>query len=262
MYFVGERLSAELADSNETQANLEAALTFTASGKEHRYRELDRLLANEPSAAERRALYSGATAAVERLTPLLRRRDERIHAVLQELGYPSYEAFGAELRQVDLDRLGLLADEILQLTRPAYLQVMDELSRRELSIPFSEVRRPDSPRLFRPRGWTRSSPQRRSSPGRRRPSPAPASRLTSIPGFRIDSADRPRKNPRPLTMAPIIPGDVRLSFLPRPGLHVQAALLHESGTRSTWPSPARSASSSASSAPAPSRRRSRSCSRT
>ena len=61
---------------------------------------------------------AGATGALERLNPTLQRREERLRAlVVEELGYPSYEALGAQLRQVEPERLEALATYEVPVTR-------------------------------------------------------------------------------------------------------------------------------------------------
>jgi hypothetical protein len=228
-HFVGEYLSAELQDVDEALANLEAGLTFQALGNEHPYRELDRLLASTPSAADRQALYNGATAAVLRLNQTLELRDARVLSLLRGLGYTSHEAYGAELRQVDLSRLGLLAEEILERTRPAYLVVMDALARRELSVPFADVRRCDLPRLFRPRALDPLFPKEKLLLRAEETLGGIGIRLGDLPNLRIDMKERSGKNPRPLAIAPAVPGDVRLSYSSVEGIRAQAVLLHEIG---------------------------------
>ena len=147
-HVAGEYLARELAEYNDAIANLEASLTFTVEGREVRYRDLERLLANEKSAVKRRALYTAAVPAIERLSQSLHRREERTEELVKELGYPSYEAFGAELRQADLSRLSVLAEEILQATQEPYRTVMERLSQRELAMPFASITRADIPRYL------------------------------------------------------------------------------------------------------------------
>ena len=53
--------------------------------------------------------------------------------------------------------------------------------------------------------------------------------LSALPNVRVDARELPRKNPRPLTLAPRVPGDVRLSVRPAEGVQEQARVLHELG---------------------------------
>ncbi|MBN1204388.1 MAG: chromosome segregation protein SMC [Myxococcaceae bacterium] len=228
-HFAGEYLSRELAEYNDAIANLEASLTFTVDGREVRYRELERLLANEKSAVKRRALYAAAVPAIERLSQSLRRREERLQALIKELGYPSYEAFGAELRQADLSRLSVLAEEILQATQEPYRAVMERLAQRELALPFTSITRADIPRLFRSREVEDAFPKEEALLRVHGSLQGLGIDLTEMPNIYIDARELPRKNPRPLTLPIEVPGDVRLSEKPASGVLHQARLLHEVG---------------------------------
>lgn len=231
VYVVGEHLARELGDLSEAIANLEASLTFTAGGKDHPYRDLERLLAAERDAERRRELYEGATSAVERISQSLRRREDKLGELLGALGYPSYEAFGAELRQADLERLSLLAEEILQATSAPYAEVIDRLAIRELGLPLQRLRRSDFPRLFRSRGVDAAFPRDQVMPRVERTLEGLGFPLSGLPSVRVDLREaRPGgKNPRPLTLPVRVPADVRLSYAPVGGARDQALLLHEIG---------------------------------
>lgn len=228
-HFAGEYLSAQLADINDAIANLEASLTFSVEGREVRYRDLERQLANERSAPRRRALYAAATPALVRLNQSLRRRQERLLDLVQELGYPSYKALGGELRQADLDRLGQLAEKVLAATQAPYETVMERLARRELGLPFASLSRADLLRLFRARDVDAFFPQGELLLRTHGTLASMGLDLTAMPNVQIDSRDLPRKNPRPLTLALNAPKDVRLSVRPGEGAQEQARLLHEVG---------------------------------
>lgn len=229
-HFAGEYLSQQLAEVNDAIANLEASLTFQVDGREVRWRDLERLLANERSAPRRKALYVAATPALERLNPLIHRREERTEELLRELGYASYEAFGGELRQTDLGRLGLLAEEVLQATEAPYKEVMERLAQRELGMPFTSLTRADLPRLFRPREVDGFFPKGDLLLRAHGTLSGMGIDLGEMKNVRIDARDDvKRKNPRPLTLGIEVPKDVRLSVRPIEGALEQARLLHEFG---------------------------------
>jgi hypothetical protein len=229
-HFAGEYVSQQLAEVNDAIANLEASLTFQVDGREVRWRELERLLANEWSAVKRRALYTSATPALERLNQLLRRREERTEALVRELGYGSYEAFGGELRQVDLARLGLLAEEVLEATEAPYKEVMERLAQKELGQPFANLTRADLPRLFRPRDVNGFFPKGALLLRAHGTLAGMGLDLGEMKNVRIDARDDvPRKNRRPLTLGVAVPGDVRLSVRPAEGALEQSRMLHEFG---------------------------------
>lgn len=228
-HLVGEHLSGALAEMTDAFSNLQASITFTLDGKELPYRDLERLLANEKSAERRYALSEAAVPAVQRLSVLLERKEEKIQVLLPELGYGSYEALGAELRQADLGRLGLLAEQVLQVTQRPSTEVMDRLAQRELKLPLAKLRRADVPRLFRLRGVDALFPKEALLPRAEATLKGMGLELARLPNVRVDLSEPVAKVPHPLTLPVEVPGDVRLSFKPGPGVRQQAALLHELG---------------------------------
>lgn len=228
-YLAGEYLSRGLAPFADAIAHLEASMTFTLGEAEYPYRNLERLLANEKSAKRRRELYAAATSAVERLSQSIRRKDERLAELLTEVGYPSYEAYGSEIRQADPERLWELADAVLEATEPAYLQAMDRLARKELGVELAHVHRADLPRLFRPQAVDAEFPKESLLPRAAATLQGLGVELSALKNLRLDLAETKGKNPRPLSLAVRIPEDVRISILPRGGVRDQADLFHELG---------------------------------
>ncbi|WP_408889533.1 chromosome segregation protein SMC [Myxococcus faecalis] len=228
-HFAGEYLSHALAEHNDASANLEASLTFNLDGKELRYRDLERLLANERSGNRRKALYAAATPALERLNQTLRRKEEEAEKRVKELGFPSYEAFGSELRQADLGKLSVLAEEILQATQGPYRVVMERLAQRELNLAFKDITRADIPRLFRSREVEDAFPKGVSLKKAHETLAGMKLDLSAQKNVEIDERDLPKKNSRPLALAVRVPEDVRVSFKPGSGVLHQARVLHEFG---------------------------------
>jgi len=228
LHFVGEYLSQALAEQNQAIANLEASLSFTARGRDYRYRDLDQLLANENSAETRHALYQAATRAEQRLAQSIRRKEEKADRLLQELGYPSYQAFGSAIRQTDLTALGKLADQFLERTQETYRRVLAVLGTRELHAPPEKLARADLLRIFR---------VRTDVPLASKELPLQVDKLLLPMGLhaeamnhiQIDLSDAPKKSPRPLTLALEIPSEVRISLKPTGSLKDEALLLHELG---------------------------------
>ncbi|MCY1035812.1 chromosome segregation protein SMC [Corallococcus sp. BB11-1] len=228
-HFAGEILARELAEYNDASANLEASLKLSVDGREVRYRDMERLLANEKSAAKRKALYASATPALTRLNQTLYRKAERTEELVKQMGFESYEAFGSELRQADLERLAQLAEEVLQATQEPYRLVMERLSQRELGQPFAQITRADIPRLFRSREVEDAFPKGESLAKAQATVAGMGIDLAALPNVKVDARDLPRKNPRPLALGVRVPSDVRLSFKPGTGVLHQGRVLHEVG---------------------------------
>ncbi len=228
-HFAGEFLARELAEHNDASANLEASLKLNVDGREVRYHDLERLLANEKSALKRKALYAAATPALTRLNQTLLRREARTNELVKQMGFESYEAFGSELRQADLERLAQLAEEVLQATQEPYRLVMERLSQRELGLPFAQITRADIPRLFRSREVEDAFARGESLAKAQATVAGMGIDLNALPNVKVDARDLPQKNPRPLALAVKVPSDVRLSFKPGTGVLHQGRVLHEVG---------------------------------
>jgi hypothetical protein len=228
-HFVGEYLSKMLAEQTEAIAALEASVAFTANAHDYPYRNLEHLLATEKDAAARKALYDGATPAVERLTPLVRLKQEHAESLLKELGQGSYEAYGAELREADLVETAALADQVLTVTQGPYEQVIDALARRELKTPLSQLRRADFPRLFRAGGADKDFAKDAEVARGLDTAKALGMDVSALTNLKLDDKDLPQKNPRSLALAVKVPDDVRLSVRPAAGARAQGTLLHELG---------------------------------
>jgi len=228
MHFVGEYLSRVLEEQNRAIANLEASLSFSAKGREYPYRDLERLLTNENSPETRHGLYLAATRAERRLAQSIRRKEEKADRLIQELGYPSYQAFGSEMRQVDLTALAKLADQFLERTQPAYQRVLNGLAARELRGSQEKLERSDLVRIFRVR--TEVAVSSKELVPRIDKLLAPLGfRLEGMKNLTIDLSDAPAKSGRPLTLALDAPSDVRISLKPVGTLRDQTLLLHELG---------------------------------
>ena len=225
-YFVGEHLAQALADQSDAISNLEASLTFTAGGKDYAYRDLDRLLASEKDAEKRQVLYAGSTKAVMRLSPLVRLKDDRTEALLRDLG-TSYEAFGESIRYANIERLASLAEQILDLTKGAYAKAMEQVAQHELHVSLDSLRRQDIPRLFRPQNFQSSFPKEALLPRADSTLGEMGIDLKAKKNITMDLRDLAYKNPRPLTVAVAIPGDIRVSLKPVGGAQDEAALLHQ-----------------------------------
>jgi len=228
LHFVGEYLSQGLEEQNQAIANLEASLTFTARGRDYAYRDLDRLLTNENSAETRHALYQAATRAEQRLAQSIRRKEEKAERLLQELGYPSYQAFGSAIRQTDLSALGKLADQFLERTQETYRRALAVLGARELHTAPEKLARADLLRIFRVRTDVPLASKELLLEVDKLLQPM-GLHSQAMNHIKIDLSDAPKKSPRPLTLALEIPSEVRISLKPTGLLRDEALLLHELG---------------------------------
>jgi hypothetical protein len=230
LYVVSEIVGRAVAPLSDQAANLEAQATFTTpGGVEQPYRELNRLLANEVNYQLRGQLSDAALPVVRKLTPILEEKEETSRKLLAQLGYPSYAAFGAELRQADLPALAKLADEVLTSTEGLYRSAMEAETRALLGVGLPGMRRADIPRFNRSAALDSYFPADRLLPTLKATLSGMSIDLDKQGNIRIDDAPLPKKNPRAVCFPIVVPSDVRLSVKPLGGVTDYEALFHESG---------------------------------
>jgi hypothetical protein len=210
-WLLGERLARASAAANGALAQLEETATFKLEGKELRWRDLGRLLANEKSAVKRKALWVASREAVAAVAEGCRKRDEAIG-----------------LTQVPDDETLVRARALLDETQGEWKQLLEELARSELGLPGDKVTRADLPRLLKP-----SSVADPVFPRQQQATKATAvlSALGfyGLPGLTLDLSESAKKNPLPLTIAPGGASDVRVCFRPAGGVRDLSSLLGELG---------------------------------
>lgn len=227
-FLAGEVLAREIAPVQAKLDAARAAATFAWDGQAVPLARAPALLAGEPDAQRRAAIARAADAAAAALAPLADARDARLAAAARALGWPSTLALAADLRGATIDALAALADAVLARTDEAYRALLDELGRRELSLGFADLRARDLPRLFAAAPAADAFPADRAL--------ADVSRVLAGLGLDlatqkidVDGAARPGKAAPPLALPVDPPGDVRLSFVPAPGLAPLRALLDAAG---------------------------------
>ncbi len=230
LYLAGEVIGRAVAPLSDQAQNLEAAATFqTPSGIEQPYRELNKLLANEPSYALRGQLSDAALSVVRQLAPILEEKERRTQALLSQVGFPSYAAFGAELRGADLDALSALAGKVLDDTESLYRSAMETEVQATLGISLAGMRRADVPRLDRVASLDAYFPADQMMPRLEKTLAGLGLDLPKQRAIRVDDSPLPKKNPRAVCFPIVVPTDIRLSVKPLGGLPDYEALFHETG---------------------------------
>jgi hypothetical protein len=229
LYLSGEYLARATLSASDAVSHVSATGTLNVDGAEYPFRELETLLANEGHNGKRRKLYKAADPVVHKMdTPLLE-REKKLAEAVGALGYPSPLAFAAELREVDLDSLAALAEEVLKTTEAPYRAAMEELARRELALPLAEVRRADIPRLFRTGEVDTYFPKEQEVDRLKQALARMGLDPQGLKQLAIDASAHMRKSPRSLALAIEAGKDVRLSVRPAAGLSASAQLFHEVG---------------------------------
>jgi hypothetical protein len=225
-HLIGEHLARETAGASLRVA-AEGAATFTWDGKEVAVRDLSAMLAAEPEAPRRRAIERAAATAVAKVGPALEERGERITKTARGMGFAGALPLAAFLRGAEPAALAASANALLEATEGTYRALLDDLAPRELGMPRQALRRRDAPRLMR------GSLDAKGLPGEVLVAEARALfagmglDLAAMPGVKLDVEQRPRKNPRAITLPVSIPGDVRVSLLPAAGVESYRSTFHE-----------------------------------
>lgn len=193
----------------------------------HGERDLDRLLAEEPSAPRRAAIAQAEARSAQDLVPLALARDAAVEKAAR--GPAGWSALEERAHGLSVADLAALAEKTLVATEPVAARAVAEASVRNLGITIDRLRRADLPRLVREAAADPQFP-----PGHAWP--AASELLTRLefappPSLRIDAEPSPSKGARPLALLVDPPLDVRLSLRPAGGFDEQRAVLHE-GARS------------------------------
>ncbi|MBM4381508.1 MAG: chromosome segregation protein SMC, partial [Deltaproteobacteria bacterium] len=226
---VGEHLAEKLSDVTDAVANLHAAARFEFDGKEHHLHDLEQLLQREKSAERRQSLFAAAAPATHRIAHEVARKDERVRALLSGFGYLEINAFSSELRQASPGALAALAQRVLESTDAAWVTVLDRLARTQLQCEGRQVTQADLPRLFGLQALEAQLPRAQLLSRLDQTLSGLGLRLQGLRALQVDAAERKGKNPRPLSLAAVVPTDVRLSLVPGAGASAWGRAFHEVG---------------------------------
>lgn len=229
LYLLSEHISKELAPLADEIAKLQGTATMSVDGQEVAFRNLEPMLANESSHAKRVALSEAALPVLNRLNPLLERKQQETELLIKALGFASYDALSARMRDADLDALAKQADALLTSSNALYTKSMGDAVNRELRLELKDVRRADVPRFFHSAAVQSAFPAAQMMPRFTALLAGMGIDLDKLSGIRIDARTDPKKNPRAVCFPVSVPDDVRLSIKPRGGVDDYDQLFHEGG---------------------------------
>jgi hypothetical protein len=215
---VSERVGRAVREAESALANLEASARFTFEGREVLYRELSTTLATEKSASRRAALWAASAPAAEKIAAAAAQRDVKAAEALGAMGLTP-EAFAAMVHGLDVEAYGQWADRFLQATDARWKA---RLNRAQATSPA------DLPAMLKASSQLDAAFPKAKEAERGTQLLAGLG-LYGLGGLTLDLNDAPRKQPLPLTLAPVGSSDVRLSFRPRGGFKDQQLLLAELG---------------------------------
>lgn len=224
-------LGVETKDLASELARREAQLKLPVAGGPLGLRAATVAQANEPDRARRAEIEAARLAATEaHLNPLHREALERTRALAARLGWPSYRAMCAELKEVELDRLAEATAAFSRATGgAAYRAVVEPALRATVGVGLDGLARADLPFFFRAREADAAFPADALLPTVTATLRAMGIDVAAQPNVDLDVEPRPRKSPRAFCAPVRVPGDVRLVVAPVGGRDDYVALLHEAG---------------------------------
>lgn len=229
VFLVGEHLAQASAHAAEALGAAEAQATFAWEGRPVPLGELAAALSAEADAGRRAALEKAHASAAARLAPLAQAETRALEAAARRLGAADLISLAGELRGEPPQALADLAEAVLGATDGVWRELAEDLARRELGMPLSELHSRDLPRLVRLSHEARAFPAARLLEDGAAALHPLGIELGALPGLVVDAGPRPGKNPRPLMLPVEVPGSVRLSALAAGGAAEARAFLRELG---------------------------------
>lgn len=215
-FIAGELLAQGVAPEQTALSQLEATVTFTLDGRALAWRDLPRLLASEPSAVKRRALWTASHEAAKQLEAAINARDVKHAQVMSELGLAA--EYEAQARGLSLGTLRTEAEAFLTATDAEWATTLERLANEEVKLPVNALTRGDFPRLLRVAPAVDAE----------FPKEKFLARLPNAEGVKLDVAESPKKSALPLTLA-LAADDVRVSLKPGAGMRDLQQALSELG---------------------------------
>src|SRR5882762_7303643 len=208
----GEIVRLSTASFSDEYADLEAAATVTLPWKDKpvAYCDLQNLIAQEEDPDRRRQAFAAMNAVrVQKLNPILQRKEQAAQKAARETGFTDYVALSEDLRSVKLDRI----------------------AREELDTPREKLRVADLNRLWKAPRLSRFFDRELELRALQAFLGGIGLDLRTAAGtdVRVDDSLHPKKLPRAFVEPVNAPEDVRMSVKPVGGLDDYETLFHEAG---------------------------------
>ena len=221
-----EYIGKQTAVLSDIYMDLEAGLWVNIEGESVKYRELYRLLSQQPN-REKRELYAAEEYKTYQIlnSVVLGRYLQQGHKLAKELAYRDYADLAVAYRMFDAKQLSRLCERFLVDSEQLYLSLFDKIS----PVPRTEFRRSDTLYLLGGRQFDDYFPQDKLIP-----------RMDELllglgidrhhqQNLLVDDRSLPAKVPRAVCFAIDVPGDIRLSIKPVGGKEDYSSLFHEMG---------------------------------
>jgi len=223
-------IARKTAKSADAADNIAGSGRVSLNGGGITYFETLIALSRETDPAERQLLWEARTAFVEKtLNPALIGSNRNLIKVLRRLGFSSQRQFSEEKRRLNFDDLAEHLWPLAAATEPAYVAAMRRFARHRLGSAFPGMSRAHEAYFLSLREFDRFFPADRLLVVGDRTFRGLGLDLSETPNLRLDTVDRPRKEPRAFCVSTNAPESVDLILKPRGGVEDYASLLHEAG---------------------------------
>jgi hypothetical protein len=226
---ITEYLLLRTAGLRDGVANIEAEATVRIDGETIPYRQVPAMIANEPSQSRRASLAVAMNPVFDSLTTRLRRIEEANRTIARDLGFASFNAMIAEIKDISLDDLQRTCEEILTSTDSLFDALLRDMLKQKLGLTREQYYSYDGAALFRAREFDAYFPADSVLPLVRTTYRGLGIDIDAQRNLKIDATSRPTKNPRAACFTVEVPTDIRLTIKPVGGYDDVAALLHEMG---------------------------------
>lgn len=229
-WVVDVRLGRAVASLEEQQLVWEQQAVVEVDGRRVPYLRAPIELANTPDPGFRHALDRARSAlGAGALNALRRDRFSLEREGVAALGLGGYVDAMTSLTGIDLRALGESARGFLSATADLYVEHLARVAKRRLGIGVDALQRADAPWLFRADRYDAAFPPDRLVQVAQRQMGEMGLDATQGGRVRIDTEERPAKQPRAFCAPVRVPDEVYLVLRPRGGHQDYRAFWHELG---------------------------------
>lgn len=224
------RIGQRTAPLEERQLLWEQGAVVSLDGTEVPYLRVPIELSNSPDHDYRRRLEAERNRiGSEALTTLRADRFAAERDTLASLGFGDYVETIGRMSEIDLDALGLEAEEFLVATDDMYRDSLTRVVRRRMGMPLNELTRADTAWLFRGDDYDAAFPPERLVSVAERQMREMGLDAHQNGRVRIDTEERPNKQPRAFCVPVHVPNEVYLVLRPSGGHGDYRTFWHELG---------------------------------
>jgi hypothetical protein len=228
-YLSSEYIAKQNAPLSDKASNLEATATVTFEKKSIPFRQVNSMIANERNQKRRAGLYAALGPVLDSLNIVHQQIEQNNQRLAKELGSPSYNQMAEELKGFSFSEFKKTAEQFLAESESSYTQLLDEVTQKYLHVKRPNFFRYDFLPLFRSEKFDPYFKGASMLDAVKETYKGLGISLDAQRNLKIDSEQRPAKNPRAVCYAIDIPNDVRLSIKPIGGFDDYSALFHEMG---------------------------------